>query len=525
MAASIYPNYPPALTSEQSHYLLSNIKDWSILNGLAVRPSSSFVSKETDPSRSLAVTAPVTLFPSLFPRACFEEARAIQTAYNELYACIANDEEWLGEVVKELVEVDDFIANLWDVHLAVKEEGYVQDLSLGIFRSDYMVHKDPSNLDAKPEIKQVEFNTIASSFGGLSAKVSALHNHLLSISAYPPTTPPFISHSSLPPNPSIESISRGIATAHKAYGHSKNSTQLPLCTLFIVQDPENNAFDQHALATNLLTDHDVLTFRLPFSAALAHTTIPSDSPSRPLIYIPPHAKNTSYEVTTLYFRAGYSPAEYTSAESWKARLHLERSASIKCPSILTHLAGSKKIQQTLATPSSPHLSRFLSPTSSAAYVDRIRATFAAIYPLDDTPEGRHAISMATDANKAGGYVLKPQREGGGNNIYGLKIPPFIKHLGDDSKKYRGHILMELIEPPALRNSIFRNGEVTSGEVIGELGVYGVCLWRGGRGGKEEREILENWEAGHLLRTKGRESEEGGVAAGFGAVDSVCLIEV
>ena len=121
-------------------------------------------------------------------------------------------------------------------------------------------------------------------------------------------------------------------------------------------------------------------------------------------------------------------------------------------------------------------------------------------------------------------MLKPQREGGGNNIYGLKIPPFIKSLGDDSKKYRGHILMELIEPPALRNRILRNGEVTSGEVIGELGVYGVCLWRRGRG-KEEREILENWEAGHLLRTKGRESEEGGVAAGFGAVDSVCLIDV
>lgn len=101
MAASIYPDYPPALTSEQSDYLLSNIKDWSILNGLAVRPSSSFVPEKVDPSRSLAVTAPVTLFPSLFPRACFEEARAIQTAYNELYACIANDEEWLGEVVKE----------------------------------------------------------------------------------------------------------------------------------------------------------------------------------------------------------------------------------------------------------------------------------------------------------------------------------------------------------------------------------------------------------------------------------------
>ena len=101
MVASIYPDYPPSLTPDQWDYLLSNIKDWSILNGLAVRPSLSFVSEKMDPARSLAVTAPVTLFPSLFPRKCFEEARAIQTAYNELYARIANDEEWLGEVVKE----------------------------------------------------------------------------------------------------------------------------------------------------------------------------------------------------------------------------------------------------------------------------------------------------------------------------------------------------------------------------------------------------------------------------------------
>ena len=300
---------------------------------------------------------------------------------------------------------------------------------------------------------------------------------------------------------------------------------MPLCTLFIVQDPENNAFDQHALATNLLTDHNVLTFRLPFSAVLSHTSIASESPSRPLIYTPPHSPSIPYEVTTLYFRAGYSPAEYISSSSWKARLHLERSAAIKCPSILTHLAGSKKVQQILATPSSPHLSRFLSLTSSAAYIDRIRDTFAAIYPLDDTPDGRYAIRAATDADQARGYVLKPQREGGGNNIYGLKIPPFIKSLGDDNKKYRGHILMELIEPPALRNSVFRNGNVNTGEVIGELGVYGVCLWRNDNGGKGGPDILANWEAGHLLRTKGRESEEGGVAAGFGAVDSVCLIDI
>ena len=84
---------------------------------------------------------------------------------------------------------DDFIANLWDVHLRVKKEGYVQvsktlahlprhqltpfsqNLSLGLFRSDYMVHHDSEGL----QIKQVEFNTIASSFGGLSSQTSLLH--------------------------------------------------------------------------------------------------------------------------------------------------------------------------------------------------------------------------------------------------------------------------------------------------------------------------------------------------------------
>lgn len=101
MAASIYSAYPPHLTEEQYAFVLSSIKDWSMSNGLAVRPSPAFIPKEVDPSGSIAVTAPVTLFPSLFPRSCFDEARAIQKAYNELYAAIARDQAWLKDIVEE----------------------------------------------------------------------------------------------------------------------------------------------------------------------------------------------------------------------------------------------------------------------------------------------------------------------------------------------------------------------------------------------------------------------------------------
>ncbi|KAL8926735.1 MAG: hypothetical protein Q9208_002809 [Pyrenodesmia sp. 3 TL-2023] len=518
MATSIYSAYPPHLTEEQYAFVLSSIKDWSMSNGLAVRPSPAFIPNEVDPSGSIAVTAPVTLFPSLFPRSCFDEARAIQTAYNELYAAIARDQAWLKDIVEEYRIA---AQNLKPDQLLIMP---IKDLSLGIFRSDYMVHQDPSDSTATPTIKQVEFNTIASSFGGLSTKVSQLHSYLHSISAYPSTkSPPLITPSSLPPNPSITSLALGLSTAHSAYGPSKSSPPLPLCILFIVQSSETNTFDQLHLSLSLQITHGIPTFRLLFSDILSHTSIPT-SPHRPLIYAPPHSPSNLYEVTLCYFRAGYSPSEYASPTAWSARLQLERSAAIKCPSVLTHLAGSKKIQQELATPDSPHLSRFLANASSAPMIERIRSTFAAIYPLDDSAAGETAIAIATDEEKSENYVLKPQREGGGNNIYGTRIPALLRELGDDKRMWRGHILMEMIKPPTTQNAILRNGEVKSGEVIGELGVYGVCLWRNGKG-EEKGEVLENWEAGFLLRTKGRESEEGGVAAGFGAVDSPCLVDV
>ena len=353
--------------------------------------------------------------------------------------------------------------------------------------------------------------------------------HLLQIQAFPPTQLDLITANNLPDNLSVQSLSRGLATAHKAYGNCVSEPNRPLCILFIVQSPENNIFDQHALSNELWTNHGIPTFRVAYGNILRHTSVAHSFPTRPLIYSPPNLPS-SYEVTTCYFRAGYSPAEYPDDTAWSARLHLERSAAIKCPSILTHLAGSKKIQQILATPSSTYLERFLARSraisDTTAVASRIRATFAAMYPLDSSPAGRHAASLATSPHESAAYVLKPQREGGGNNIYGTKIPAFLKSLGDDELKWKGYVLMELIEPPSLRNTIFRNGEVKSGEVIGELGVYGVCLWRNGKDKhKDKVEILENFEAGHLLRTKGRESEEGGVAAGFGSVDSVCLIEI
>lgn len=78
--------------------------------------------------------------------------------------------------------------------------------------------------------------------------------------------------------------------------------------------------------------------------------------------------------------------------------------------------------------------------------------------------------------------------------------------------------MELIQtPPLARNTVLRSdGEVLSGNVVGELGIFGTILW------KDDGTILHNEQGGWLMRTKGKEHNEGGVAAGFSSLDSILL---
>jgi len=89
------------LTQEREEYLVQTVKNWTVEHALAVRPSTAIVPEETNPTNVLATSAPVTLFPSPFPRACFEQASHLQQIYNELYAGIASDEQWLEDIMKE----------------------------------------------------------------------------------------------------------------------------------------------------------------------------------------------------------------------------------------------------------------------------------------------------------------------------------------------------------------------------------------------------------------------------------------
>ncbi|CAO3677997.1 unnamed protein product [Umbelopsis vinacea] len=454
-------SYPPNLSQQDLHILRDTAIDYALANGLIVRPT---IDKQVHFANNAAVThAPFSLFPTPFPRREFEKAQKLQPIWNDLIHQLSQDDAFLNEIMDTLREVDDFMEKLYDIYKKVKSEGIKQKVSLGIHRCDYLLHVSGEGNSEHAIIQQVEYNTIASSFGGLSAITGDLHRFLLRATDYQ-CEKNTIKLEQLPDNISVSAIAGGIAEAYRLYNVPGS------VVLMVIQPGERNAFDQRSIEYELLKKHDIRLIRHTLSEIAERGQIDGES-STLLI--------DDREVAIF---------------------------SIKCPNIAYQLVGAKKVQQVLAIPG--RIEKYL----DEKVANELRESFAGLYPLDHTEIGQQAYQMAL-ANP-GKYVMKPQREGGGNNLYGDEIVAELKRL--ESKRLDAYILMDLIRSPPLKNIMVREGMLIQGDVISELGIYGTYLHDG------DKEIL-NEGAGHLLRTKGHGTNEGGVAAGFAVIDSPLLL--
>ena len=105
--------------------------------------------------------------------------------------------------------------------------------TLGIFRSDYLLQETTIDGNKSLSLKQVEFNTIAASFGALSDRIAAMHRweHWLSTSCIPFNATsrylyestgyfnasPVLKAENFPLSNTLASIAEGLAAAHKRY--------------------------------------------------------------------------------------------------------------------------------------------------------------------------------------------------------------------------------------------------------------------------------------------------------------------
>ncbi|KAL1513808.1 hypothetical protein ABEB36_003167 [Hypothenemus hampei] len=349
-----------------------------------------------------------------------------------------------------------------------------------------MLHSD-ANI-----IKQVEYNTMSVSMAGVCNGISICNRFVLEELGHHDKV------ENLPENNALTGLTSGLLEAWKIYGDPT------AVILIIVEDITYNICDQRF--------HEFELKRLNSRVKSVRKTL-TDIYQQGCLNEHNELIVDDIVVSVVYFRSAYTPDQIPSKNEWDARLLIERSQAIKCPSIQYHLAGTKKVQQALTKPGI--LERFLSEPKKIAAVKEI---FTGLYGLDFDESGDQTIQMAlNDPEK---FVLKPQREGGGNNIYGQEVREFMLKL-KDSKERTAWILMERIHPPISTGYIIRAGAIglpQLSEMVSELGIFGVIIG-------DFQKILVNRQVGHMLRTKKSTDNEGGVAAGFGALDTPYLIDV
>eukprot|EP00092_Neocalanus_flemingeri_P069964 GFUD01085827.1.p1 GENE.GFUD01085827.1~~GFUD01085827.1.p1 ORF type:complete len:481 (+),score=152.43 GFUD01085827.1:71-1513(+) len=471
------PCIPLPIPDDQLEDLVDKAKDYALMHGICMRQKDNF-------DRDALHFAPFVLFPTPFPRDEYRKSVELQTVLNELMHKVAHDYDFLKETLNHTIKVDEFTGRLWNIYETIMGEGGpTQEVEVGLFRSDYFC------CCGSKGIKQVEFNTIASSFGCVTSKLVQLHKYVVAEAGHSELL------KDIPDNGALEGLAGGLVEAWKIYNKPKSAI------LFLVEDVTYNVCDQKFHEFEIRKQcPEVFVIRKTLTELANRAQLNQDKS----LWIDGH------EVGVVYMRCGYHPDQYPTEKEWEARLLMERSLAIKCPSINYHLAGTKKVQQELAKPG--QVEKFL---GYKAQIESVRDIFTGLYSLDHDEAGDKSYDAAI-ANPDR-FVLKPQREGGGNNVYGEDIKPFLENI-KDSEERNAYILMDRIQPPVTTNYMVRPGqEAKLVNVISELGIFGYVIG-------DKNRIITNKQVGQMLRTKLSHVDEGGVAAGLGALDSVYLVD-
>ncbi|MGA1645409.1 MAG: glutathione synthase [bacterium] len=415
------------------------------------------------------VHAPFSLTPYQLPSSLISQLQ-IHTQWSSLlFWKVAQNSDFLREILEPTAKVDEFVRFL----LSLIPNEKRQDQQLLINRNDFLFERK-ENGELQP--LQVEFNTISASFAHLSGRVTALHQQLQQEN---------ILKAAPLPHDAIAGFASGIKETIENLGWQDAAL------LMLVQPKERNWFDQMGLFA-ALSQRGVRVVRATLAEVHQKGKLKNGD-----LWVGPQ------RIGVVYFRAGYAPVDLPDEDSRSARRMLEASSAVLVPEASMQLAGTKKIQQVLAD--SSILSEFV-PESVA---DQLKAYFAMMFGLEEEVEGRPAREFL--AENAEQFVLKPQREGGGNNVYGAEIRDFLTSL--PTSEDRAWIAMKRIEAETAESLLVVQEQAQSHQSISELGIFGLLR-------AQSDDLRINMPVGHLVRTKASNVNEGGVVAGYACLNSL-----
>lgn len=440
--------------------------------------------------------APFTLTPSLISRGHYQHLKDSVHLLGKLIHYVSEEHAFLVDAIQPITASEPFFEALLSMHQQIHgSPPLAQRMPLLIMRSDFMDDRDLGP-------KLVEFNGIAAGMGPFGQRVHQLHHYLQQQWPRQPI-------GELVDNPAIEQLSTGIAQATLKIKQEFGDTG-PARFLMIVQENEDNVFDQHLLEL-ALQQKGIQTLRRTFSEL--HNQLTTGAKDRLILA-------GVGSIDTVYLRAGYQYADYESPDLkgnrdcqtlMAIRVLIEKHRVAVNATVGQQLATSKRMQMLLSSQDEMALTQFGLTLQQAKMVKQLLGEMRPV-----TPESAQLVAeSAIDT-----WVLKNQGEGGGHCLFGADIPRKLAELAP--AQYQAWSLMRRLHPMprATQTLVVRSGEIQAiDDLIPEIGMFTIHI--DGEPAMVNGATLDSPSyAGYLIRSKSAMVTEGGVHSGQGVLDSL-----
>ena len=437
---------------------------------------------------------PIMLSPSPIPKNLYEKIKFYQIAFNKIINKLSNDQKFLEEVLTPISEKDEFVKKNLEISKKLVNYEHKQKIKLGIYRNDYLFDKNQNFLFF------TEYNTIAISMGTFSDKIKKFYSYFSK--KYPDIFKKYTDKEV--PTEGFDTIDKIAESMYEAIKLGFPQQYEESIIIFIIQKTETNIFDQYSLSDELYNKYKIPSIRMTLEE-VKEKCVQDENGNLTL---------DGKLISLFYFRAGYCENDYPNEESWKGRELIELSTAIKVPDINTFLTTFKIFQYELSKPKI--LMRYC---HTELIINDIIRFFGGIFSIRDMPTEEIKELLNKVKNEPDKYILKPMKEGGGNNITGEKLKEIIPEEGAEiSDLIKNSVIVDKIESYEHEGLVIRDEKLMIQNSISEYSIYGIIL-------TNENNLIMNKSVSFLVRTKEKSSVEGGIIEGAGAIDIPCLLDV
>lgn len=483
--------------------VIDEASEWAIMHGVAFRQADNS-----------ARHCPFSIAPMAMQRSVFEHIRAVTPLLTKLIHHVSEDHDFLQSSFVDVAKADPFFGRLLALHQ--QAHGDIEHRltparkPLLIMRTDFMD-------DREHGAKVIEFNGIAAGMAPFGQRATEFHAFLSN--QWPAVYQQYLENKHAHPadNLGLTQLAHGIAQAARKVKASfsiakpvaNETTQQKPVLLMVIQENEDNVYDQHLLEIEL-QKHGIRTVRRTFEAL--STQLSTGNEQRLLLQgVGP--------IDVVYLRSGYQFEDYYSAKRDEAvcchrlsqtRLFIEQHHVALNATFSQQLATSKTMQMLLTMMPAEQYARWGLTLQQAQLIKSVLAEMKPITP--DTIDWFNRQANAQD------WVLKNQGEGGGHCVFGADIKAKLSKL--TAKEIDAWALMQRLYPHQreVPTIAVRDGQQTVvNDLVSEIGLFSVYY-------DGEPITKQDGYAGYLIRSKPASENEGGIHSGKGILDSLVLID-